>query len=143
MKTAASCCSRIASGETIFAWTMLFYHEFVPLLVEKEDWSLGFQVVRKGFECFVEEKEDERALTEKEKEKESGRRALNFFSPPFYFGREGIICNSSLHAKGQLNKCQTYKMRYPNFQHQKKKKKLDQHMIQTVVRSIPRACSYC
>ena len=32
-------------GEKIFAWRMLSRHGFVPLLVEKEDWSLRFEMV--------------------------------------------------------------------------------------------------
>jgi len=54
----ASCCLRIAHsvnvGENIFAWKMRSRHEFVPLLVEKKDWSFRFVLVRNDFEFLSE-----------------------------------------------------------------------------------------
>ena len=41
----------------------------MPLLVEKENWSLRFEMVGKDIKIFVGEREGERALTEKEAEK--------------------------------------------------------------------------
>ena len=43
----ALCCLKITACEKIFTWTMLSCHEFMPLLVEKEDWSLRFEMVRR------------------------------------------------------------------------------------------------